>query len=356
MQRQFSQLDFSNQSIYVGIDVHLKQWNVTILGERSSYKKFSQPADSGTLINYLNKNFPNASIKCAYEAGFSGFGLFYDFLEEGIDCIVVNAADVPTTDKEKRQKTDSIDSNKIAHQLRSGSLKPIYVPSWKTIGIRNVVRMEAELTKKQTAIKNQIKHFLYANDIKIPDEFKENRWGKRFTQWLSSVEFKTEANSFCLEMKLEALSSIKGLLKKCNGKVKELSELESIKPTLSLLRSIPGVGILSGMVIVSEIDEIKRFKSLDKLSCYVGLVPHMHNSGETEITGGLTTRGNKRLKTILIESSWRAIRQDPALMLAYNKLCRRMNANKAIIRICKKMLNRIRYVLIHNEPYQMAVS
>ncbi len=55
MQRQFSQLDFSNQSIYVGIDVHLKQWNVTILGERSSYKRFSQSADAGTLINYLDK-------------------------------------------------------------------------------------------------------------------------------------------------------------------------------------------------------------------------------------------------------------------------------------------------------------
>lgn len=356
MQRQFKQLDFSNQSIYVGIDVHLKQWNVRILGERCSFKRFSQPADSSTLIHYLNKNFPNASINCAYEAGFSGFGLFYDLMEAGIDCIVINPADVPTTDKEKRQKTDAIDSNKIAHHLRSGSLKPIYVPSWETIGVRNVVRLKAELTKKQTAIKNQIKHFLYANDIKIPDEFKENRWGKKFMCWLSTVEFKSESSSFCLELKLEALSSVKGLLKKCTGKIKELSELEGIKPTLTLLKSIPGIGTLSGMVILSEIDEIKRFKSLDKLCCYVGLVPHMHNSGETERTGGLTTRGNKRLKTILIESSWRAIRQDTALMLAYNKLCRRMNGNNAIIRICKKMLNRIRYVMIHNQPYQMAIN
>ncbi|MDZ7607772.1 MAG: transposase [Cyclobacteriaceae bacterium] len=104
---------------------------------------------------------------------------------------------------------------------------------------------------------------------------------------------------------------------------------------------------------------MSHYKGLNRwrpLTSSVGLVPHMHNSGETEITGGLTTRGNKRLKTILIKGIQKAVRQDPALMLAYNKLSRRMNANKAIIRICKKMLRRMDMLLIHREPYEMAVS
>ena len=88
MRNEVKKLDFSNQSIFVGIDVHLKQWKITILGEHCSFKTFSQPSNSKILINHLNSNFPNASIKCAYEAGFSGFGLYYDLLEEGIDCIV----------------------------------------------------------------------------------------------------------------------------------------------------------------------------------------------------------------------------------------------------------------------------
>ena len=80
-----------------------------------------------------------------------------------------------------------------------------------------------------------------------------------------------------------------------------------------------------------------------------------NSSGEFHRVRGMTKRQNKLLRMMIIESSWVAIRHDPALMLAYQKLVVRMKPNKAIIRIAKKIINRIRYVLKNQTPYVKAM-
>ena len=90
---------------------------------------------------------------------------------------------------------------------------------------------------------------------------------------------------------------------------------------------------------MSELETIKRFKSLDKLSSYVGLIPSTNSSGEKDKTGNITRRSNKILRASLIEAAWVAIRQDTALLLEYAELKEKMSPNEAIIRIAKKVLN-----------------
>ena len=105
-----NKLDFSGQDIFVGLDTHLKNWRVSIIVGESPFKTFSQDPHPKTLRNYLVKNFPNGNYHSAYEASFSGFGVHRDLLNLGIKNIVVNPADIPTTDKERKQKEDSRDS------------------------------------------------------------------------------------------------------------------------------------------------------------------------------------------------------------------------------------------------------
>jgi transposase len=109
------------------------------------------------------------------------------------------------------------------------------------------------------------------------------------------------------------------------------------------------------MIILTELGDISRFKNLDKLCSFIGLVPMTNSTGENEKTGGITVRRNKILRTAIVESSWIAIRNDPALMLVYQKLTKRMEPQKAIIRIAKKLVNRILYVLKNKKPYVQAV-
>jgi transposase len=121
------------------------------------------------------------------------------------------------------------------------------------------------------------------------------------------------------------------------------------------LKSIPGISFITAIALVTEIMDINRFKRLDELCSYVGLVPSMRDSGETEKTMGLSRRQSKYLRNVLIESSWVAMKVDPALTMSFNQLIKRMPKQKAIIKIAKKLLNRIKYVWKNDQVYQKAV-
>ena len=128
MHTKVNESTFAGQPIYVGIDVHLKSWKVTVMAGDIHCKTFSAPPQSDKLANYLKQNFPGANYYSAYEAGFCGFSVHRALTRCGIKSIIVNPADIPTTDKERRQKEDKRDSRKIAQTLRSGHLQGIYVP------------------------------------------------------------------------------------------------------------------------------------------------------------------------------------------------------------------------------------
>ena len=106
-------ISFKGQNIYVGIDVHLKTWHVTTLTETGCKYSFAQHSDAKELFDRLNRKFPDAHFKSAYEAGFCGFSAHYALTEQGFENIVVNAADIPTTGKERTMKSDAVDSEKI---------------------------------------------------------------------------------------------------------------------------------------------------------------------------------------------------------------------------------------------------
>ena len=187
MLTQRTELDFNGQNIFVGIDVHLKSWTVTILTEELTHKTFTQPACADTLNNYLKRNFPSGTFNSVYEAGFCGFWSHYKLKEMGINNIVVNPADVPTSQKEQLQKDDPTDSRKLARSLRANELKAIYIPDPATLEDRSLVRMRATLVKDMTRFKQRIKSFLYFYGISYPPQFEKSgsHWSNRFMAWLN---------------------------------------------------------------------------------------------------------------------------------------------------------------------------
>lgn len=350
------QLDFSGQDIYIGLDTHLKSWRTTINVGDSTYKTFSQDPSAEILFKYLIRNFPNANYFSAYEASFNGFKAHRDLVNLGIKNIVVNPADIPTTDKERKQKEDSRDSRKIAKQLSQKDLTAIHVPSIETEGDRSLVRYRKTLTKEITRTKQRITSQLYYFGIDIPIQFSgKKKWSKRFITWLKEAELPTETSRQALNGHIEMAEMLRKKQYSTNKEIRELSKTERYKEYYDLLISVPGIGCLTAMMLLTEIEDISRFKNLDKLCSYIGLVPMTNSTGEKEKTGNITVRKNKHLRTAIVESSWIAIRNDPALMLAYQKLVKRMEPQKAIIRIAKKLVNRILYVLKNKKAYAQSV-
>lgn len=354
MLTQRKELNFEGQNIYIGIDVHLKSWTVSILTETISHKRFTMPPQAEVLACYLKAKFPGASYHSAYEAGFCGFSIHYQLLELGVDNIVINPADVPTTQKEQYHKSDSVDSYKIARSLRAGELTPIHVLGMETLEERSLVRTRSMLVRDMTRFKLRIKSFLYFYGVLYPPEFSksQNHWTRRFINWIKEdVAMKYASGRESLLALVSEVESQRELLLKINREIRNLSHSEKYERPVRLIQSVPGIGIVNAMTFLTEIEDINRFKSTDHLASFVGLIPKYHSSGEREITGEITFRGLTTLKQVLVESSWIAARIDPALSLAFNTYVKRMPPNKAIIRIARKLLNRIYYVLKNDRAY-----
>lgn len=357
MQLKVSENTFSGQSIYVGIDVHKDSWKVSIMGENTFYKTLSAVPRVDRLSGYLREHFPGASYYTVYEAGFSGFWLHRELTKLGINSIVVNPADVPTTDKERKQKEDRRDSRKLAQTLRNGQLKGIYVPSEKMQQDRTLIRVRRTVVKDLRRSKNRVKSLLYYQGIQYPDRFlgSGTHWSNAFIEWLETIAFDYPSGKAGLTVYLEIVKHQRSVLLRVTRQIRELSRSPEYAEKMNLLLSVPGIGMLTAMEILTEIGDIQRFPDFTNLCSYVGLVPSTSSSGEKSNDTGITPRRNIALRTALVESAWVAIRNDPALFAAYQKLCKRMAANRAIVRIAKKLLNRIVHVLRKKEKYTTSV-
>jgi transposase len=351
--RQVSKkLDFLGEEIYVGIDVHKKHWNVFIMSKHKEHKGFSQPPEAAILARYLRSNFPGASCYSVYEAGFCGFWPHQDLLKEGIHNIVVNPADVPSMDKEKKNKSDKVDCRKLCKRLRSGDLESIYVPDRIQLEDRELVRLRMKLTRDERRCKCRIKGMLNFYGIKCSS----SGWSKVFINWLKGLKLSTTSGTFALQTLIQELEQISDLRKRVARQLRILIKDDNYAELIKLLYSIPGVGLVTALTFLTEVGDTSRFKRVDQLCNYIGLVPSLHSSGDKEHVGNLTPRKNTHIMAVLIESAWTAVGKDPALIHAYHKLCRRMKGQEAIIRIARKLIARMRYVLLNHTQYQLRVA
>lgn len=347
--------DFAGQNIYVGIDTHFKSWSVSIYSDEFELKTFSQQPDVDQLVTHLRTNYPQANYHLAYEAGFSGFWIQRSFAQKGIDCQVIHPADVPSSDKENKRKTDKVDSRKIAKGIKNGVLNAIYVPDEQIEADRLLVRTRTNIVHDLTSVKNRVKAFLKIRGIIIPAIFKTGNWTNRFIKWLREIELTEPSNKAALLTYIEEMEFLMAREKQLRLTLKTLSNTERYLINMKALTSVPSIGLIAAMTLLTELGDINRFKKIDHLCSYCGLTPNSHSSGETERVSGMSRRGNPFVKTVLIECSWMALRKDPALLLYYKQLIPRMNGNKAIVKVARKLLNRIRYVLKSQNEYVKGV-
>ena len=346
-------VDFSGHNLYVGLDVHAKSWAVSIYSDEFELKTFTQPPDSEQLFNYLSKHYPGAELHVAYEAGFCGFSIQRNLTQKGIRCSVLNAADIPSSNKENNRKTDKTDSRKIAKALKNGDVHTVFVPDNQQEADRQLLRGRSKIVKDITVVKNRIKGFLKFKGITIPEQYRE-RWSKAFIDWMRELELLT-SDKITLVVYIDELIFLNEKKKLFQQAIKDIADQERHRDSIKLLLTIPSIGIVAAMTILTEIGDINRFPKVEHLSSYCGLTPNTHSSGTTERVTGISRRGNSIMKTLLIECSWMAVRKDPAMLAYYKGLLPKMHANQAIVKVARKLLNRIRYVLKNHREYVIGI-
>jgi transposase len=343
-------LDWFGQHVYVGLDIHKRSWVVAIVTEQADFRTFTQPPDVKVLVSYLHHHFPNAAYHCVYEAGYCGYWICDELRGYGVECIVIYPADVPTTNKEQEHKTNKVDARKLARSLRNGELMPLYVPSRAALEDRTLIRSRQMFVSKQTRCKNQIKALLSFYGITVPEDIVDRYRSARYVAWLESLSLQSPSGTYVLKTLLDELTHLRKNILDTTRAIRTLAHTEAYIVNVDYLTTISGISTLVAMILLTEIITLNRFRSLDHLSCFVGLVPGESSSGDERTMTGMTDRKNRYLRWILIESAWVAIRHDESLALAFNTLSRRMSKNQAIVRIARKLLNRVHFVLKRKQP------
>jgi transposase len=303
-------------------------------------------------VKHLNTKYPGAEYYSAYEAGFCGTGIHEKLTKAGVNNIVINPADLPSTDKEKKNKTDIHDSRSICRNLERGNLRGIYILPVEQQEYRALFRQREVKVRDVTRSVNRLKSFLsfFGVDYASLCAGKNELITGRVIGKLLKLSLSTEAGTIVLKDYIEDILYHRKHLLEITKKLK-LQTQAKYTEEYKLLLSIPGIGPITAMAFLSEIGDFKRFKDPDEYCSFLGLIPWSNSSGETEMTIGIQPRCNKRLRSLLVEASWTAIRKEPALLMYYKKHAVKNN-NHAIVKVARKLAMIVKGVMNRRQIYQ----
>lgn len=340
------------KDVFIGVDVHKDSWHVTIRqdGEEAFHGRIPS---SYQVFKKLLERCEDCMIKVAYEAGPCGFWLHDRLNDDGIETIVVPPSLIPT-ESGNRVKTDKRDSRKLAQLLEKKMLKKVYVLNEEERAHRELVRTRQQIVAHRSNVARQIKSKLLFHGIES-SFIGRHRWTQQYIRWLRELVCTHKVLTISLGFLIDLYEHLTAQIKKITKKVLELSRNEKYAQKITLLRTIPGIGRLIATEILVELQDMKRFKSAERLASYIGLTPSEYSTGQYTRQGRITRCGNTRVRTSLVEASWILIYRDPVMKYKYEKLKSRKGAKRAIIAIARHLIIRIRSILLNNEPYAVGL-
>ena len=349
--KKYSTEAATGEAIYMGLDVHRKSWHLTVRTQQQELKKMTLPPQWQALRKIID-HYGAPRTEVVYEAGYFGYSLHDLIIGHGARCVVTPPSLLPQ-ESGNRVKTDKRDSAKLARLLAKGELKAVYVPTVEERNHRQVLRHRAQMIQARTRVQLQIKAFLVFHGVPCPEC--SGKWSNLFVQQLRALDF----HDSCLEQAfgslLEQLDFFNGQILQATRNLRELACSPTYRERVRLLRTVPGVGIITAMEVLLELQDMSRFSSGEKLAAYVGLTPCQHSSGDKVRLGHITGVGKGSLRGSLTEAAWNVIKKDGVMAEKYQRIKARAGSKRAIIAIAHNLL-RIRRVLLDGVPYSPGVA
>lgn len=284
---------------FVGLDVHEQSITIAVADEGDAGPTVFRriPHDLNTLVRALKDLSARATLKVAYEAGPTGFGMYRKLSKAGIECHVIAPSHVP---KNGRQKNDQEDALRIARFLRSGDLVAVYVPTAEVEALRTLTRCREDAIKSQQTARGQLRQFLVREDRKYTGTTK---WNKAHLDWIRALEFDHPAKAITRDDYVREVEGAAARIARLTKDIETLAPKSSLAPMVTALQALQGVDLLTAVTIAAEIGDFMRFAKAKHFMSYLGLVPKESSSGEREWRGSITKAGNSHMRRVLGESA-----------------------------------------------------
>jgi len=340
------------EDLFVGIDLHKHRWHVSIRTVDVEVFNASIPGTWEALQRVLAR-YAGHPLQAVYEAGYFGFRLHDRLVDHGIPCLVTPPSLVPQ-EYGNRVKTDRRDSSKLAHLLAKGLLKRVWVPSEEELYHRQVIRRRRQLVRDRVRTQSRIKAELRFYGVHLEEP--RGRWTQIYFETLRRVRFGNRWMQESFDRLLEQYEFLSVQIDKQTQLLRELSETELYRERVEILQSIPGIGVISAMEVLLELQDVSRFRRAEQLAAYVGLTPSQYSSADKVRMGRITGIGKSTLRSLLVEASWTLIRKDQAMREKYDRIKIRSGGKRAIVAIARTLLLRMRRMLLDKQAYALDLA
>jgi transposase len=297
---------------YVAFDVHADTIAVAVAepsGEVRSVGVIPNRAEAVTKL--VRKLGQRESLRVCYEAGPTGFVLYWQLAKLEIACEVIAPSLVPTKAGD-RVKTDRRDALKLARCYRAGELTPVHVPDAAQEALRDLVRAREAAKQDQLRARHRLSKFLLRQGRSRPPGLAT--WKGRHHEWLTTLHFDEPAQQVAFLAYLHEVDHARDRVQHLETAIAGAitTAPPAMRAVIGALQTLRGVRDVVAVTVASEIGSLTRFAHPRLLMGYSGLVPQEHSSGSSIHRGGITKTGNAHLRRVMVEAAW-AYRHGPSV-------------------------------------------
>ena len=289
---------------FIGLDVHAETIAVAVAEPDGEVRSLGVIPNRPESIRKLVKKLgPLEQLRVCYEAGPTGYVVYWELTALGVTCEVVAPTLVPTKAGD-RVKTDRRDALKLARSYRAGDLTAVWVPDAAHEALRDLVRAREAAKKDQLRARHRLGKFLLRHGRRPATALRA--WTQAHLTWVKTVHFEHAAQEATL---LDYLHEVEHMADRIERLERAIDEAVKTAPApmravIEALQALRGIALVSAVTIVAEVGDLSRFAKPRQLMGYSGAVASEHSSGERTRRGGITKTGNAHLRRIVIEAAW----------------------------------------------------
>ena len=290
---------------FVGLDVHAQTISVAVAEKNGEVRSIgcisNRPESVKKLVTKLDAG---GEWTACYEAGPTGYVLYWHLTKLGKVCQVVAPTLVPTKAGD-RVKTDRRDAERLARCYRAGELTAVWVPDEAHEALRDLVRAREAAKQDQLRARHRLGKFLLRHGKRAPQKMRP--WTQWYLDWIKQeVKFSQAAQQATLEDYI-------GEVEHCGLRIARLETAideavkqapECMREVIEALQALRGVAKVTAVTIVAEVGALSRFQSPRQLMGYSGAVSSEHSSGQKTRRGAITKTGNAHLRRVIVEAAW----------------------------------------------------
>jgi transposase len=291
---------------FLGLDVHADTIAAAVAEPDGEVRPLGIiPNRLESVRKIVAKLGPANQLKACYEAGPTGYVLYWQLTALGVPCQVVAPSLVPVKAGD-RVKTDRRDAAKLARSYRAGDLTPVWVPDAAHEALRDLVRAREDAKQDQHRARHRLSKFLLRHGRRPPEDVKKS-WTLKYLTWIKEqVHFDQPALEATL---LDYVREVDHMAERIDRLEKSIDEaIEKAPPemraVIEALQALRGVAKITAVSIVAEVGSLSRFEKPRQLMGYSGLVSSEFSSGNRIQRGHITKTGNPHLRRVIMEAAW----------------------------------------------------